>query len=493
MKNLICFVSVLLMCSACSTTKVLVDYKGLDLIKEYKVIENKEVKRSFSNLFPMYDVCKNADIKNGQKPPNRYATLWFFTIPIDIITMPFLLIYDLLVPNETSYSYNTFANIEGKIMDTNQNFIDNKKILLGFEDENTGLTETIYSNKNGVFKSEISNKNKQYHLHDKIILNFNNGTKISTFNNDLHIGKDVSINNPNEISFIYPFEKRKEIVFYLRDNNIDEKEIEKDSTTNIVTLRTQTFSSKYYKEKIEKIEQATKMLKEAGLKFTPETLILDRNKNIKDNWEKIIKALISADKMFKKVGVNYHISTIELIILDENKNLKGNWKELVKEEINNEKFSQNKLTKTSNRVAKIIKDPDSCNLTYKNEQEIFDATDFDENNISLNMSRAIEPLVYFNNDAWISATFQIYQVLGNNQFIFKAGQNNKSLLLFYGKLKKCCRKEKFYEGEFVDIAGVIDGVYVYNTVMRGINRIPKVDIYAIRKSKIMQNWNNSFL
>jgi hypothetical protein len=227
-----------------------------------------------------------------------------FGIPliVDIVSLPFLLLYDSVVPKETTYSYETYTKIKGRLVDKNKEPISNKKININLKDEaysNNAFSEDeiVYSDKNGFFVSEMS-RNEQYL--NTIVLNFNDGKDSFTFNGNLQKGADVTVYNPHEVSYTYPFEKGKRTIFYLEGDNICKKN--KDIKLNkIILLDKKTFSAKQYRDKIEKEEK-----------------------------------IEQAKEMFKNADIDVDISTVEMAILDENGDLKENWENIVKEQIQNE-------------------------------------------------------------------------------------------------------------------------------------------------------------
>lgn len=194
--------------------------------------------------------------------------------------------------------------------------------------------------------------------------------------------------------------------------------------------------------------------------------------------DKIIIDYLKTKKI--KVPTDNIINFEEITINSENNKKRKQLKDEFDKKEEAEKLAKEK--KKKQKLRKIIENPDSCNLTYENEDEIFAAIGFDEYNLSANLERAFKPLLYVESGTWISVPVQVFQVLGNNQFLFKCGQTDDGPFLFCGKLKKCCRKDSFYQGQWVDVVGIIDGTSSYVTAFGGIKTVPKVKVYAIRPS-----------
>ena len=343
-----------------------------------------------------------------------------------------------------TWKHNVWLKIDGKLVDIDNKPVINQRIYI--KDDNT-LIDTIYSDDNGLFEFDLNDNIKdstseKYFVN--ILLEFNTENQ-NELEKNLKIGKDISIINPYKISI--QLDGEKEYFLQLNENNLESTS--RDNNEDIIVLSTETFSAKYYRERNLAIQQATKML--------------------------------------QNVNPNFDTSEIEMLILDEKKSLKNNWKEIVKQEIIKEKKKKIEQDRIEKRKRKIIETPDNCNLTYKDEQEIFDAIEFVEYDLSVNIERAYKPLLYVKSGTWIAVPVQVFQILGNNQFLFKCGQDNNGPFLFCGKLKKCCRKENFYLWQWVDVVGVIDGTSSYITVFGEKKTIPKVNVYAIRPSIVMKN------
>lgn len=395
-----------------------------------------------------------------------------------------------------SYNYCINAKIGGQLVDIDDKPIINQKIYVKLSDTSTLFNTpiaTIYSNENGMFQYEINEKYKtcSKNIDLEILLQFNEKS-IEELKTNFQEGNDFSINNPYEISI--QLDKEQENSLYIPISEIKTRTNTRNNK-DIIILNNQSFSAQYYRDEIKKniaINKAKEMLQEADINIgvsqgAIQDLILDEKNNLKNDWDNIINGLISINKMFKNANCNFDISTIEILVLDENKNLRRNWKEIVNQEIIKEKKEKDRLNRIAKRKKRIIEDPDSCNLTYKNEKEIFDAIGFNEYDLSVNLKRAFEPLFYVESGTWIAVPVQIFQILGNNQFLFKYGENNYGPTLFHGNLKKCCRKDVFYAGQWVDVVGVINGTSSYVTVFGETKTIPKVKVYAIRPSVAMQN------
>ena len=311
MKKTILLFLCLFICS-CSTTKTLINYNGNGLLKEYKVKEHKEVKKDYSNLFPIYKSVKNDKYSNIENIFFYvFAGLGVIGIPmlaIDIITTPFLLVYDSIAVKEKNYSYNVHAKISGQIVNTNGTPISNQNIQFGNK-------APIYSNINGNFEKIIDHTYKNQYYPDKFILNFNNGKSNKDVETILQNGSDILINNPHEISI--QLDKEQENLLYLENNNLKKKEIIRNKNKDEIVLSSQTFSAKYYRDKIKKEkEDISKKLKQNNISYiTAEEIMLNSNGNLRDNRENILNAFLTSEKRLKETGIK-DINVKGIVLID---------------------------------------------------------------------------------------------------------------------------------------------------------------------------------
>ena len=374
MKKIILLIMCLALCS-CSTTKTLINYKGTCLLKEYKVTEHKEVKRDYSNLFPAFKGFEASAEENNASPVLTYIfSNFLFGIPlaIDIITTPFLLVYDSIVVKEKSYRYNAHARIAGKIVNMDKTPISNQNIQFGNKD-------SISSNINGIFEKTIDTsfsdfKDKQQYYPDKFILNFNNGKSTQDIKMLFQNGKDISINNPHEICI--KLDSEQENSLYLEKYDLTEKETIRSKNKDVIVLSSQTLSAQYYRDKIKKEKEdallkAKQRLKETGIENINTEAIVLTNEELNNDWEYNLEKKIYDDvfnqaktKLEKQTGYTYYDSEVKQIICEEEytnygkneiRKVKSNWKAFVNEEIKKQK---QKEQKRQDEIEKFKHDPD---------------------------------------------------------------------------------------------------------------------------------------
>ena len=371
MKKIILFVLFLFICG-CSTTKTIINYKGTGLLKEYKVKEHKEIKRDYSNLFPMYKSAK----KEGAVGAYILLNILLPCVPlaIDIVSTPFMLIGDFIQVKEKYYDYNVYAKIAGKVVNIDKTPISNKNIQLGNKD-------SISSNINGFFEKTIDTsfsnfKDKQQYYPDEFILNFNNGKSKQDIKMLFQNGKDISINNPHEVCIKLDTEQENSL--YLEEYDLKEKETIRSNNKDVIVLSSQTLSAQYYRDKIKKekddaLLKAKQRLKETSIENINIEAIVLTNEELNNNWEYNLEKKIYDDvfkqaeiKLKEQTGYNYGYSEIDKIICEEEytnyggqkqvvKKIRKNWKELVQEEILKQ---QQKDQKKQDEIEAFKHDPD---------------------------------------------------------------------------------------------------------------------------------------
>lgn len=328
MKKIILLLLCLFICG-CSTTKTLINYKGDGLLKEYKVKEHKEVKKDFSNLFPILKYYVKAAKKDNESTGVGVGAyilsnlLFGIPLAIDIVSTPFLLVYDSIAVKDKHYDYNVYAKITGKIVNIDNTPISNQNINIQFGNEGD-----ICSNINGLFeriiKDSYSNfKNKKQYYTDEFILNFNNGKSEQDIEKLFQNGKDLSINNPHKIYI--KLDTEKEHSLYLEENDLKEKETIRSKNKDVIILSSQTFSAKYYRDKIEETkENIKKKLKQNNINYiTAEEIMLNSNGTLRDNWQNILNAFVAAEKRIQEVKIE-NVNRREIILT--NKELNNDWK-----------------------------------------------------------------------------------------------------------------------------------------------------------------------
>ena len=435
MKKIICLVLCLSVLNACSTKKVIFKYESTDndsIIKEYKITENKKTKVSYSNLFPCFQGCLKTD--------TNLLVYFLAVVPVafDLVIAPFQIIFDTIP--KTSYTYTSYANIEGKIINSKEKPIENKNLSIQY---NT-LTNTVVSDKNGIFKTEFDikteeTKEKQNSFNHTITLDLENNYDINELNNNFKEGQDVSVINPIKLTYTYPFNKIEKTIFSADDINIKQSSVKipAEKMKNNIILSEKIFSSQYYK----KIE------------------------------EKKEKSKIKAQKILEKSG--FYNADIYSIILDANNNLKQNWEQEVKnyiKEENNRKKKEKRIKEIANKIDNNLK------ISNYDKEEIKKALDRYFNVIydSYLFIQAVR-----NCDKGKYVFFQpiiIRQIIMKQGFLATIGNSNNYIYIEY------TNTEDFFDGELVEIYAKVIGTFSYQNTFGAYRTIPKLKGYIVNKA-----------
>ena len=140
-----------------------------------------------------------------------------------------------------------------------------------------------------------------------------------------------------------------------------------------------------------------------------------------------------------------------------------------------EKIKDNELARKNALIKGIENNIATVNFKNYKEEEIIAAFA----SIS-DGGESIKNLMNAQNGDMISFAFPnnglvtILQVVGDKGFLLKIGN-----LVFYGNKMPNVVKRNYYDGQHVEIGGVVNGTYTYTTITGAPARIPKVDIYAI--------------
>ena len=239
-----------------------------------------------------------------------------------------------------TYTNHIVAEIEGQIVDINDNSISNQPIYLKFNKK----VSTFYSNNDGIFKYElndnfVTNSKKLDTIKDlEILLQFDNKSK-REFKIDLKNGNDCVINTPHKISIT--LDKEQEYLLYLEENDLREKIINRNGN-DVIILSSQIVSAEYYRQKIAKekeeaLLETKKKLKENNIHIKAEELILNSNDTLRQDWKSVLEveiqkrnALLYAKKRLKETGIN-NINIEEVLLT--NGNLNENWEKNLEKQI----------------------------------------------------------------------------------------------------------------------------------------------------------------
>lgn len=433
MKKIICLVVCFSVLNACSTKKVIFKYENNNnesIIKEYKITENKNTKVSYSNLFPCFQNC----LKNDTN-----LLIYFFSIvPVafDIVIAPFQIIFDTIP--KTSYTYTSYANIEGRIINSKGKPIENKNLFIQYDT----LTNTVVSDENGIFKTEFDiktevAKEKQNSFNHTITLDLENNYDINELNNNFKEGQDVYVINPIKLTYTYPFDKIEKTIFSADDINIKQSNVKipTEKMKNNIILSEKIFSSQYYK----KIEEKKEKIK------------------------------IKAQKILEKSG--FYNADICSIILDYNNNLKQNWEQEVKNYIEEENKKKKRVKKLMTLVQKM---KNWQNLSEYSEFEIADTFQYHFNPI-LDPASSIRAILNIEKNKNIWLPMPILQVFPKEGFMCTLGNSYRAIYVQYKYT------ESFFSGQPVEIYAKIIGTYTYRTALGGTNTVPKLKAYFVKK------------
>ena len=319
MKKIICLCLFIFLCNACSTTKVVLKYNSDEnIIKEYEILENKKTKVSYSNLFPCFQGCLKTD--------TSLIAYFLAVVPVafDLVIAPIQIILDTIP--KTSYTYTTYAKIEGKLINKNRLPVKNQAIVIEQTDNLNKTTETnLSTNNEGVFATELKSTNtykeKQNDFNPSFTFSFGGNKNLYELNTKLQSGIDVNILNPIKINYNYPFKNAEKTNFYFDNNDIKEKKYKTKRETDIILLTNTECSAKYYRDK--KREEEEREMKEQEKKKKELFALAQKMKKWKDiskYSEKDIKEAFEVH--FNAIGVyNQYLSNKAIMNIEKNTNV----------------------------------------------------------------------------------------------------------------------------------------------------------------------------